>query len=225
MSESGTIPVRAEPSDAGGMYVAVAGNIGAGKSSLTRILSQRYHLSPVYEAVDENPYLEDFYRDMARYAFHSQIFFLATRLRQHLRQVNPGRRVIQDRTVYEDAAIFARVLHEDGVMDARDHGSYRTLYQAVTAALRPPDLLIYLRASLPTLRRHIRQRGRPYEADIQDAYLERLGGLYERWIEDYDLSPVVVVPVDDLDFVNHEPDLRRVLDLLERHGLARPVVG
>ena len=225
MSESGTISGRAESSGSGGMYVAVAGNIGAGKSSLTRILSQRYHLSPVYEAVDENPYLEDFYRDMARYAFHSQIFFLATRLRQHLRQVNPGRRVIQDRTVYEDAAIFARVLHEDGVMDARDHVSYRTLYQAVTAALRPPDLLIYLRASLPTLRRHIRQRGRPYEADIQDAYLERLGGLYERWIEDYDLSPVVVVPVDDLDFVNHDPDLRRVLDLLERHGLTRPVVG
>ena len=224
MSASATDPSGGR-SDQGGMYVAVAGNIGAGKSSLTRILSQRYYLSPVYEAVDENPYLEDFYRDMARYAFHSQIFFLATRLRQHLREVNPGRRVIQDRTVYEDAAIFARVLHEDGVMDTRDHGSYRTLYEAVTAALRPPDLLIYLRASLPTLRRHIRQRGRAYEADIEDAYLERLGALYERWIEDYDLSPVVVVPADDLDFVNHEPDLRRVLDLLERHGLARPVVG
>jgi len=162
---------------ASGLYVAVAGNIGAGKSSLTRILSERYHLSPVYEAVDENPYLEDFYRDMKRYAFHSQMFFLAARLRQHLRQVNLGLRVIQDRTVYEDAAIFARLLHDDGVMDDRDHASYRTMYEAVTSALRPPDLLIYLRASLPTLKRHIKQRGRTYEADIDDGYLERLGGL------------------------------------------------
>jgi len=209
---------------ASGLYVAVAGNIGAGKSSLTRILSERYHLSPVYEAVDENPYLEDFYRDMKRYAFHSQMFFLAARLRQHLRQVNLGLRVIQDRTVYEDAAIFARLLHDDGVMDDRDHASYRTMYEAVTSALRPPDLLIYLRASLPTLKRHIKQRGRTYEADIDDGYLERLGGLYERWIEDYGLSRVVVVPGDDLDFVNDDVSLRKLLDLLERNGLTAPVV-
>ena len=209
---------------ASGLYVAVAGNIGAGKSTLTRILSERYHLAPVYEAVDENPYLEDFYRDMRRYAFHSQMFFLAARLRQHLRQVNAGLRVIQDRTVYEDAAIFARLLHDDGVMDDRDHASYRTMYDAVTSALRPPDLLIYLRASLPTLKRHIHQRGRSYEASIDDGYLERLGGLYERWIEDYALSRVVVVPGDDLDFVNDDASLRTLLDLLERNGLSAPVV-
>jgi len=208
-----------------GIYVAVAGNIGAGKSSLTRVLSARYHLAPVFEAVDENPYLEDFYADMPRYAFHSQVFFLAARLKQHLREVNPGRRVIQDRTVYEDAAIFARLLHDDGVMDDRDHASYRTLYHAVLAALRPPDLLIYLRADLATLKRHIAQRGRHYEANIEDAYLQRLNELYEGWIEDYTLSPVVVVPGDDLDFVNDKSDLRKVLDLLERHGLAAPVVG
>lgn len=207
-----------------GIYVAVAGNIGAGKSSLTRVLSQRYHLAPVYEAVDENPYLEDFYRDMPRYAFHSQVFFLAARLKQHLREVNPGRRVIQDRTVYEDAAIFARLLHDDGVMDDRDHDSYRTLYLAVSAALRPPDLLIYIRASLPTLKRHIAQRGRSYEADIDEGYLSRLNYLYERWVEDFTLSPVVAIPGDDLDFVNHEPDLRLVLDLLERHGLTAPLM-
>ncbi len=206
------------------MYVAVAGNIGAGKSSLTRVLSERYHLSPVYEAVDENPYLEDFYRDMGRYAFHSQMFFLATRLRQHLREVNPGRRVIQDRTVYEDAAIFARNLFEEGVLDARDYGSYRTMYQAVSAALRPPDLLIYLRAGLPTLKRHIRQRGRGYESEIQDGYLENLNALYEAWIEGYDLSPVVSLPADDLDFVNRASDLARLLDMLERQGLTAPVV-
>lgn len=207
-----------------GLFVAVAGNIGAGKSTLTRILSERYHLSPVYEAVDENPYLADFYGDMRRYAFQSQVFFLAARLRQHLREVNPGRRVIQDRTVYEDANVFARLLAEDGQLDERDHGSYTLLYDAVASALRPPDLLIYLRASLPTLKAHIRQRGRDYEADIDDAYLERLGELYERWIEDYSLSPVVAVPGDDLDFAHDEKDLALVLDMLERHGLAQPVV-
>lgn len=215
----------AERQDDTGIYVAVAGNIGAGKSSLTRVLSRYFHLAPVYEAVDENPYLEDFYADMRRYAFHSQVFFLAARLKQHLREVNPGRRVVQDRTVYEDAAIFARLLHDEGVMDDRDHASYRTLYDAVSAALRPPDLLIYLRASLPTLKRHIAQRGRSYEAEIDDGYLERLGDLYEQWIEDYSLSPVVVVPGDDLDFVNSDADLRRVLELVERHGLAAPVMG
>ncbi|HNR00232.1 MAG TPA: deoxynucleoside kinase, partial [Trueperaceae bacterium] len=145
-------------------------------------------------------------------------------LEQHLREVNPGRRVIQDRTVYEDAAIFARLLHDDGVMDDRDHASYRTLYHAVLAALRPPDLLIYLRAGLGTLKRHIAQRGRAYEANIEDGYLLRLGDLYERWVEDYSLSPVVVIPADDLDFVNDQADLKKVLDLLERSGLTAPVV-
>ncbi len=207
------------------MYVAVAGNIGAGKSSLTRLLSERYRLEPVYEAVDENPYLEDFYRDMRRYAFHSQMFFLATRLRQHLGQVNPGRRVIQDRTVYEDAAVFARQLHRQGVLDDRDHRSYRTMYEAVQAALRPPDLLIYLRADLPTLRRHIRQRGRGYEAGIEDDYLQGLNALYEAWIDTYELSPVVVVPADDLDFVHRAGDRERLLELVERAGLIAPMVG
>ncbi len=209
----------------GGLYVAVAGNIGAGKSSLTRILSRRYHLEPVYEAVDDNPYLEDFYRDMQRYAFHSQMFFLATRLRQHLRQVNPGQRVIQDRTVYEDAAVFERNLHLEGALDERDHVSYRTMYDAVSAALRPPDLLIYLRAGLPTLRRHIGQRGRAYEATIEDGYLNRLNSLYEAWLTEYRLSPVVVVPADELDFVNRPGDLARTLALIERGGLAVPLVG
>jgi len=207
------------------MYVAVAGNIGAGKSSLTRLLSERYRLEPVYEAVDENPYLEDFYRDMRRYAFHSQMFFLATRLRQHLGQVNPGRRIIQDRTVYEDAAVFARQLHRQGVLDDRDHRSYRTMYEAVQAALRPPDLLIYLRADLPTLRRHIRQRGRGYEAGIEDDYLGGLNALYEAWIDAYELSPVVVVPSDDLDFVHDLADRERLHELVERAGLIAPMVG
>ncbi len=207
-----------------GVYVAVAGNIGAGKSTLTRLLSERFHLKPVFEAVDENPYLVDFYRDMARYAFHSQMFFLAARLRQHLAQVNPGDRVIQDRTVYEDAAVFAAQLFESGVMDARDFASYTTMYDAIRRALRPPDLLVYLRASLPTLRQHIELRGRGYERHIEDGYLERLGLLYETWLEGYDLSPVVVIDADRFDVVQRPADRDAVFATLERHGLATPVV-
>lgn len=206
------------------MYVAVAGNIGAGKSTLTHFLSERFHLKPVYESVDENPYLADFYRDMPRYAFHSQMFFLAARLRQHLAQVNPGERVIQDRTVYEDAAVFAAQLFDSGVMDARDFASYTTMYDAIRRALRPPDLLVYLRASLPTLRRHIELRGRGYEQRIDDGYLERLGTLYETWLEGYDLSPVVVIDADRYDVVKRPSDLEAVFTALERQGLASPVV-
>lgn len=207
------------------MYVAIAGNIGVGKSSLTRILSERYRLRPLFEAVDENPYLEDFYADMPRYAFHSQMFFLATRLQQHLRDVNPAERVIQDRTIYEDAAVFARNLYEERIMDGRDHASYRRMYEAITAALRAPDLLVYLRASLPTLRNRIALRGRDFEADIADEYLLRLNRLYETWIEGFSLCEVVIVETDDLDFVHDRRDLGRVLDALETRGLTPPVVG
>lgn len=205
------------------MFVAVAGNIGAGKSSLTRALAQHYALSPIYEAVDENPYLEDFYRDMTRYAFHSQMFFLAKRLEQHVRHVNPGDRVIQDRTIYEDAAIFAQNLFEEGVLGARDYGVYRAMYGATTQVLRPPDLLIYLRAGLPTLRRHIALRGRRYEASIEDSYLLRLNTLYERWFASYTLSPKVVLEADTLDFVHRAHDLEGVLARLAP-WLAEPVL-
>ncbi len=207
------------------MYVAIAGNIGVGKSSLTRILARRYHLIPVYEAVDENPYLEDFYQDMARYAFPSQMVFLATRLRQHLAQVNPGERIIQDRTIYEDAAIFARNLFEEGVMDARDYHSYCLMYDAIRRTLRAPDLLVYLQAGLETLKRRIRLRGRQYEAAIDDTYLVRLNDLYQRWVAGFDLCEVVVVPTDDLDFVHDQSDRETLLRLLERRGLAPPLVS
>lgn len=197
------------------MFVAVAGNIGAGKSSLTKVLAEHFALEPVYEAVDENPYLQDFYADMPRYAFHSQLFFLAKRLQQHVSQVNPGRRVIQDRTLYEDANIFARNLFEERILDARDFGVYSAMYEAIRDALRPPDLLIYLRASLPTLRRHIALRGRTFEATIGDTYLLRLGDLYERWYDAYDLSPKVILDADALDFVNDVAALGEVLGTLE----------
>lgn len=206
------------------MFVAIAGNIGVGKSSLTRLMSERYRLDPIFEAVDENPYLPDFYADMPRWAFQSQMFFLAERLRQHLRQVNPGERVIQDRTIYEDAAVFARALWVDGVMDDRDHDAYRRMYEAIAATLRPPDLLVYLKASVPTLQHRIARRGRAYESDIDEGYLARLNDLYDVFVRDYDLSRVVIVPADELDFVGSEQDLSHTFALLEPHGLVPPMV-
>ncbi len=206
------------------MFVAVAGNIGAGKSSLTKILAENFALEPVYEAADENPYLADFYADMPRYAFHSQMFFLSKRLAQHVSQVNPGRRVIQDRTLYEDAGIFARNLFETGVLDARDFGVYTTMYEAIRDALKSPDLLIYLRASLPTLRRHIALRGRAFEAALSDDYLLRLGVLYERWFTAYELSPKVVLEADSFDFIYDTAALEAVLEQL-RPYLTEPILS
>jgi deoxyadenosine/deoxycytidine kinase len=205
------------------MYLAIAGNIGAGKSTLTGLLAEAYHLTPVFEVTTENPYLEDFYRDMPRYAFHSQMVFLAKRLEQHLGEVNLERRVIQDRTIYEDAQIFARNLSEQGMMTSRDYQSYMLMYRAISQALRPPDLLIYLRASIPTLQARIRVRGRSFEQQISESYLTQLNQLYERFIAEYDLSPVITVSVDDRDFLN-ERDLRYLMDKLERQGLTAPVL-
>jgi deoxyadenosine/deoxycytidine kinase len=205
------------------MYLAIAGNIGAGKSTLTGLLAEAYHLKPVFEVTTENPYLEDFYRDMPRYAFHSQMVFLAKRLEQHLGEVNLERRVIQDRTIYEDAQIFARNLSDQGMMTGRDYQSYMLMYRAISQALRPPDLLIYLRASVPTLRARIRARGRSFEQQIGAEYLTQLNQLYEQFAAEYDLSPVITVSVDDRDFLN-ERDLRYLMDRLERQGLAARVL-
>ncbi len=206
------------------MFVAVAGNIGAGKSSLTKILADHFALEPVYEAVDENPYLADFYADMPRYAFHSQMFFLARRLEQHVSRVNPGNRVIQDRTIYEDAHIFARNLADEGILDARDFRVYNAMYGAICGALRPPDLLVYLRAGLPTLRHHIARRGRVFERSINPDYLARLNTLYENWFRTYDLSPKVVLGADTRDFVNDPEALRGVLAQLGP-WLATPILS
>jgi len=206
------------------VYVAIAGNIGSGKSSLTQLVAERYGLIPVFEAVDENPYLADFYERMDLYGFHSQIFFLARRLKQHLARVNPGRHVVQDRTVYEDAAVFATNLHRQGIMSDRDFHSYWQLYEAVTEALRPPDLLVYLRADLPKLRRQIKRRGRGYEDSISDAYLQQLQELYEEWVAGYDASKVLVIESSGLDFVHNGTDRQYVFSLLERHGLPAPLL-
>jgi deoxyadenosine/deoxycytidine kinase len=198
------------------MYIAIAGNIGSGKSTLTALLAEAFGLKPIYEAVSENPYLEDFYRDMASYAFHSQVFFLARRVRQHLLEVNGNPRVVQDRTVYEDAFVFAKNLHREGFLSRRDWETYMDLFQSVSPALRKPDLLIYLRASLPTLKARIAKRGRPFERQIPDRYLLSLNALYEDLMASWNLSPVEVVEADRLDFVEREEDRMALLEALKR---------
>ncbi len=206
------------------MYIAIAGNIGSGKSSLTKLLSNRYALTPVFEAVDENPYLEDFYQDMGRFAFHSQIFFLGKRLEQHLREVNTGSRVIQDRTVFEDAAIFAQNLRNQGHIDERDWQTYRSLYEGISPALRVPTLTVFIRCNLQTLKKRIAKRGRDYEQAIPDAYLENLNALYTDFIDNYSLSPVVTVPADDLDFIEDRYALGWICGQLEAHGVDVPLI-
>ena len=198
-------------------FVAIAGNIGVGKSTLAGLLSERLNWDPFLEAVDDNPYLADFYEDMRRWSFHSQIYFLSRRLRHHWQLLQHANSVIQDRTVYEDAEIFARNLYLQKSMDERDYHSYWELYQVVTTVLPPPDLIVYLRASVSTCRERIRHRGRPYEQNIEVAYLERLNELYEEWINGFSLCPVLSVPSDDLDFVLNPEHLELVTDkILEK---------
>ncbi|AWR85800.1 deoxynucleoside kinase [Meiothermus taiwanensis] len=206
------------------MYIAIAGNIGSGKSTLTGLLAQRYGLLPVYETVDENPYLADFYADMGRWSFHSQVFFLAKRLRQHLEQINPARHVVQDRTIYEDAFIFAQNLRISGHLSERDWQTYLALYEGIAPALRKPDLLIYVRASVETLQAHIARRGRDYEQHIPPAYLASLNRLYEAWIGAYDLSPVLVISSDSVNYADDEEARELMYRMLEAYGLSRPLV-
>jgi deoxyadenosine/deoxycytidine kinase len=193
-------------------FVAIAGNIGVGKSTLTELLSERLGWEPFFEAVNDNPYLSDFYEDMERWSFHSQIYFLSRRLRHHWQLLQRSNSVVQDRTVYEDAEIFARNLYQQGSMDKRDYGSYCELYKVVTTVLPPPDLIVYLRASVPTLRKRIRKRGRSYEKSISTAYLEQLNHLYEAWINSFTLCPVLTVPSDALDFVSHHSHLELITE-------------
>lgn len=201
----------------GKKFVAVAGNIGVGKSALTERLARELGWEPFFEAVDDNPYLADFYTDMARWGFHSQIFFLGRRLRHHVMLLRRPNSVIQDRTIYEDAEIFARNLYERGDLSERDWRVYRELYETLLMFLPPPDLVIYLRASVPTLQRRIAMRGRPFEQAISPDYLGRLNDLYEAWIERFDLCPVLTVPADHLDFVRHRRHLQLILDkVIER---------
>jgi hypothetical protein len=197
-------------------FVGIAGNIGSGKSSLTGLLSERTGWAACYESVDDNPYLGDFYADMQRWSFQLQVYFLSHRFRSHKAIVEGRRSVILDRVIYEDAEIFARTLFEIGKMDERDYRTYAALYEAMTDYLRPPDLLVYLRASVPTLQRQIAARGRGMERSIERAYLERLNAKYEAWIEGYALGKVLTVDVDTTDFVNRPRDLDRVTERIRR---------
>lgn len=188
-------------------FIAVAGNIGVGKSSLVNLLGKELDWSPVYEPVNENPYLSDFYQDMKKWGFHSQIYFLTHRIEIHQDILNQPNSVIQDRSVYEDAEIFARNLFNQGYLSDRDFKTYYDLYQTVSNFLPPPDLLIYLQASVPTLQKRICLRNRSYEKEIAPEYLHQLNQLYDQWIETFSLCPVLTIHADDLDYVADESHL------------------
>ncbi len=195
-------------------YVAIAGNIGAGKSALTGVLADYFGWVPFFERVDDNPYLADFYADMQRWAFELQVFFLSSRFKhQKLMEAEAGA-VVQDRSIYEDVEIFARNLHDMGLMSARDYENYRDLFSIMTAYLRPPDLLVYLRADVPTLVRQIQARGRDFESGIRLDYLESLNRLYEAWIARYPY-PKLVVETDALDFVAEPEDRFEIVSRIE----------
>jgi len=200
----------------GPLFVAVAGNIGAGKSTLTRLLAKEFKWNPYFESVDDNPYLQDFYADMERWSFHLQIYFLANRFKSHKKMIESGMSVIQDRTIYEDAEIFARNLYEIGKMDDRDYTNYVSLFHEMMEYLKAPDLLIYLQASVDTLVRQITQRGRGYEQNIPRDYLEQLNRHYEHWIGGYKLGPVLVIPTDNLDFVAVKSDFDSIVARVKR---------
>ena len=191
-------------------FIAVAGNIGVGKSTLTAQLTERLGWEPFYEAVDDNPDLADFYRDMPQWSFHSQVFFLSRRLQHHHEILKRPGTVVQDRSVYEDAEIFAENLYRQGHMNERDYHTYRGLYEAMAMFLPPPDLVIYLRASVPTLIQRIRKRGRDYEKSMTSDYLERLNQLYDAWIDGFSLCPVLTVPSDNLDFVRYNSHMELI---------------
>jgi deoxyadenosine/deoxycytidine kinase len=205
-------------------FIAIAGNVGVGKSTLTHLLSQHLGWVPFPEAVDDNPYLADFYQDMRHWSFHSQVFFLSRRLRHHRQLLDHPTSVVQDRSVYEDAEVFACNLYRQGHMDERDYRSYRELYEVLTSFLPPPDLVVYLQASVDTLLDRIHRRGRDYEQDISQNYLAQLNQLYEQWIERFDLCPVLTVPADSLDYVENTQHLLLIVAKIQEKLSGKEVV-
>ncbi len=203
------------------MHVAIAGNIGAGKTTLTKLLAKHYKWEAQYEDVLENPYLEDFYNKMERWSFNLQIYFLNSRFRQILQIRESGKKIIQDRTIYEDAHIFAPNLHSMGLMANRDFENYRSLFDLMESVVQGPDLLIYLRSSIPNLVAQIHKRGREYENSISIDYLSRLNERYEAWVHNYDKGNLLVVDVDDINFVDNPEDLGSIITKIdaELHGL------
>ena len=205
-------------------FIAIAGNIGAGKSTLLQFLTSTYHVSPFYEPNEANPYLPDFYQDMRRWAFQSQLFFLSNKFRIHQEADKTPGVVIQDRTIFEDAEVFATALHRMRKIDKRDWETYWSFYQSILQAIKPPDLMIYLHCPVRTLRQRIRLRGRQMEQEIPLSYLKRLQALYEQWIENYTLGEVLVLDSGKLDFVNDlvdRQDVRERVELLLPSALKR----
>jgi deoxyadenosine/deoxycytidine kinase len=197
------------------MHVAVAGNIGSGKTTLVKLLSKHYGWETDYDNADDNPYLIDFYEDMQRWSFNLQIYFLNTRFNKQLEIHQSERTVIQDRTIYEDAYIFAPNLHAMGLMSTRDFENYFTLFTMLNSLIKAPDLLIYLRASVPRLVEQIQKRGREYESSIRLDYLKRLNERYEAWIETYTASPLLIIDVDNINFIDKKEDLSFVIDKID----------
>ena len=197
------------------MHVAIAGNIGSGKTTLTRLLSKHYKWKPHYEDVEDNPYLDDFYNEMERWSFNLQIYFLNSRFRQILEIRERGQKVIQDRTIYEDAYIFAPNLHAMGLMTNRDFENYKSLFDLMESVTKGPDLLIYLRSSIPNLVKQIHKRGRDFENSISIEYLSRLNERYEAWITTYNKGKVIILDVDDIDFVENPEHLGEVISKID----------
>jgi deoxyadenosine/deoxycytidine kinase len=196
-------------------HISVAGNIGAGKTTLTEMLSKHYRWIPQFEDVDHNPYLNDFYEEMPRWSFNLQIFFLNSRLNQLLEIQSGTETVIQDRTIYEDAHIFAPNLHEMGLMSKRDYNNYFQFFQTLKRMVQPPDLLIYLQASVPTLVGQIQKRGREYEENIRLDYLKRLNDLYNKWIDSYKEGPLLIVDIDKNKFAENEEHLGEIITRID----------
>ncbi|MBP8959267.1 MAG: deoxynucleoside kinase [Bacteroidales bacterium] len=203
------------------MHIAIAGNIGAGKTTLTGLLAKHYGWIPHYEDADENPYLNDFYEDMLRWSFNLQIYFLNSRFRKIIEIRKSDKTVIQDRTIYEDAYIFAPNLHAMGLMSTRDYENYLSLFKLMSSLIQAPDLILYLRASVPTLVSQIQKRGREYESSIRIDYLKSLNERYEAWAETYDLGKLLIIEADHYDFPNNPDHLSEVIDKIdaELHGL------
>jgi deoxyadenosine/deoxycytidine kinase len=198
------------------MHIAITGNIGAGKTTLAQQLATHYDWDVLYEAVEGNPYLADFYSDMARWSFHLQIYFLNSRFEQVQKIGQSERSVIQDRTIYEDAYIFARNLHDTGQMIPRDYETYRSLFENMIGLVRPPDLMIYLRADLPKLLGQIKKRGRDFEQSISPDYLQSLNTLYDEFANQYTAGELLIIDVNDLDYANNPADLQTVIGLIDR---------
>jgi len=203
------------------MHIAIAGNIGSGKTTLTELLAKQYGWEAHFEDVDENPYLNDFYDEMQRWSFNLQIYFLKSRFNQIMEIRNSGKHVVQDRTIFEDAMIFAPNLFDMGLMSQRDFKNYCNLFELMSSMVQAPDLLIYLRSSVPTLVNQIQMRGREYEETIRLDYLKNLNDRYENWVKDYKHGNLLIVDADNIDFLKNPADLNNIVDKVEAkiHGL------